>query len=239
MAATLPEVTESRNYVKYTFLKVDPAWRRRSPSERAADKREFAAACAEFAEDHYLRAYTLVGTRGDCDLMVRALSRTLDPIHELHVLLNQSGLMRHADISHSYLAMTKESPYSDQPDQPLAPREGADSRYLIVYPLWKRRDWYRLPAEERMRVMRDHIAVARRFTGIETNTAYSFGLDDQEFVVAFDADDPAQFLDLVQELRATESSMYTESETPIFTCISASVERALDALDGEVVRAPA
>ena len=70
-----------------------------------------------------------------------------------------------------------------------------------------------------MRVMRDHIEVARRFTGIETNTAYSFGLDDQEFVVAFDADDPAEFLDLVQELRSTESSAYTESETPIFTCI--------------------
>ena len=87
--------------------------------------------------------------------------------------------------------------------------------------MWKKRDWYRLPAEERMRVMRDHIAVARRFPGIETNTAYSFGLDDQEFVVAFDADDPAEFLDLVQELRATESSAYTESETPIFTCISA------------------
>ena len=84
-----------------------------------------------------------------------------------------------------------------------------------------------------MRVMRDHIEVARRFTGIETNTAYSFGLDDQEFVVAFDADDPAEFLDLVQELRATESSAYTESETPIFTCIRSSVERALDALDGE------
>jgi len=82
-------------------------------------------------------------------------------------------------------------------------------------------------------VMRDHIAVARRFTGIETNTAYSFGLDDQEFVVAFDVDDPAEFLDLVQELRSTESSTYTESETPIFTCIAASLQRALDALDGE------
>jgi chlorite dismutase len=85
--------------------------------------------------------------------------------------------------------------------------------------------------------MRDHIAVARRFTGIETNTAYSFGLDDQEFVVAFDADDPADFLDLVQELRATESSAYTASETPIFTCMAASPERALDALDGEAVGA--
>ena len=91
-------VTEVRNYVKYTFLKVDPAWRRRRREERAADKREFAAACSDFAEDHYLRAYSLVGTRGDCDLMVRAIARTLDPIHELHVLLNQSGLMRHAEI---------------------------------------------------------------------------------------------------------------------------------------------
>jgi chlorite dismutase len=234
-------VTEARNYVKYTFLKVDAAWRRRSAAERAADKAEFAAACNEFSSTHYLRAYSLVGTRGDCDLLVRAIAPSLDPIHELHVLLNQSGLMRWADVPHSYLAMTKESPYSDQPDQPLAPREGADSKYLIVYPMWKKREWYMLSAEERMRVMRDHIVVARRFTGIETNTAYSFGLDDQEFVVAFDADDPSEFLDLVQELRSTESSAYTASETPIFTCIRSSVERALDALDGEhaSVSAPA
>jgi chlorite dismutase len=233
------EVTIARSYVKYSFIKVDPAWRRRSSEERAADKREFAAACREFAEDHYLRAYSLVGTRGDCDLMIRAIAHTLAPIHELHVLLNQSGLMRYAEIPHSYLAMTKESPYSDEPDKPLEPRAGADSKYLIVYPMWKKREWYRLAPEERMRVMKDHIEVARRFTGIETNTAYSFGLDDQEFVVAFDADDPAEFLDLVQELRATESSAYTESETPIFTCIRSSVERTLDALDGEAVRAPA
>ena len=229
---------ERRNFVKYSFLKLDPAWRRRSPEERAADKREFAAACHEFGEDHFLRAYSLVGTRGDCDLMIRSIAPALEPIHELHVLLNQSGLMRWAEIPYSYLAMTKESPYSDE-ERPLEPRQGSDSRYFIVYPMWKKRSWYALTPEERMRVMRDHIAVARRFGGIETNTAYSFGLDDQEFVVAFDADDPAEFLDLVQALRATESSTYTESETPIFTCISASIERALDALDGEAVRAPA
>jgi chlorite dismutase len=232
-------VSARRSYVKYTFLKVDPAWRRLSPEERASDKREFAAACREFAEDHFLRTYSLVGTRGDCDLMVRAIAPSLDPIHELHVLLNQSGLMRWADIPYSYLAMTKESPYSDEPDRPLEPRPGADAKYLIVYPMWKKREWYGLPEEERRRVMRDHIAVARRFGGIETNTAYSFGLDDQEFVVAFDADDPAEFLDLVQELRQTESSAYTASETPIFTCMAASLERALDALDGQAVRAPA
>ena len=107
--------------------------------------------------------------------------------------------------------------------------------FLIVYPMWKKREWYALPGEERMRIMRGHIEVGRRYRSIEINTAYSFGLDDQEFVVSFDAQDPAEFLDLVQELRGTESSAYTLSETPIFTCISASVERALNALDGEAV----
>jgi chlorite dismutase len=225
-----------RHFVKFTFLKLDPAWRRLEPDDRARDKREFAAACNDFAEDHFLRTYSLVGTRGDADLMLRAAAPRLEAIHELHVLLNQSGLMRYADTSHSFLAMTKESVYSDEP-QPMRPREGSERRYLIVYPMWKRRDWYRLPADERMRIMQGHIETGRRYGSIEINTAYSFGLDDQEFVVSFDADDPGEFLDLVQELRGTESSAYTLSETPIFTCISASVERALDALDGETVSA--
>ena len=87
-----------RNFVKFTFLKVRPAWRRRDrPTSARSDKREFAAACEEFAADHFLRAYSLVGTRGDADLMVRAVAPSLDPIHELHVLLNQSGLMGWAD----------------------------------------------------------------------------------------------------------------------------------------------
>ena len=225
-----------RNYLKYTFLKVSPEWRRRSAEERAQDKREFAAACNEFATDHFLRAYSLVGTRGDCDLMIRTVAPTVAPIHELHVLLNQSGLMSYADISHSYLALTKESVYSDE-EQPTAPRPGSDRDFLIVYPMWKKREWYALPPEERMRIMRGHIETGKRYPSIEINTAYSYGIDDQEFVVSFNADDPSEFLDLVQELRSTESSAYTASETPIFTCVTATPERALDALDGTAVTA--
>jgi chlorite dismutase len=225
---------QQRNYVKFTFLKLDPAWRRRAGDERGRDKQEFAAACANFAEDHFLRAYSLVGTRGDTDLMLRMVTPTIDPIHDFHVVLNQSGLMQWAQVSHSYLAMTKESVYSDDA-QPLAPREGSERKYLIVYPMWKKRSWYGLPGEERMRIMRSHIETGRKYGDIEINTAYSFGLDDQEFVVSFNTDDPSRFLDLVQELRGTESSAYTESETPIFTCISASVERALSALDGQAM----
>ena len=80
--------------------------------------------------------------------------------------------------------------------------------------------------------MEEHIAVGRRYPEITINTSYSFGLDDQEFVLGFEADDPGQFLDLVQELRGSESSSYTLRDTPIFTCVSMSVGKALDALDG-------
>jgi chlorite dismutase len=80
--------------------------------------------------------------------------------------------------------------------------------------------------------MKNHIEVGRTYPEITINTAYSFGLDDQEFVVSFEADEPGQFLDLVQELRGTESSSYTLRDTPIFTCVAMSVARALDALDG-------
>ena len=96
----------------------------------------------------------------------------------------------------------------------------------------KQRRWYGLPAEERGRIMKSHIEVGRRYPEITINTTYSFGLDDQEFVVCFEGDDPGMFLDLVNELRPTESSEYTERETPIFTCVAMSVRKALDALDG-------
>jgi chlorite dismutase len=80
--------------------------------------------------------------------------------------------------------------------------------------------------------MQEHIAVGREYPSVDLNTSYSFGLDDQEFVVAFETDQPSDFLDLVQRLRTTESSRFTKRDTPTFTCVALSVERALNALDG-------
>ena len=108
---------------------------------------------------------------------------------------------------------------------------------MFVYPFVKSREWYALPAEERWRIMQGHIEVGREYPGVDNHTTYSFGLDDQEFVVAFDTDDVGTFLDLVQRLRTTEASRYTVRDTPSFTCIAMSLERALNALDGEPVGA--
>jgi chlorite dismutase len=223
----------ARHFVKYTFLQVDPAWRRLDTDLRETDKREFVAACENFAEDHLLRSFSLVGTRGDADLMLLSQAENLDRIHEFHVVLSQSGLMKWCTVPYSFLAMTKPSEYSEESRLEVRP---GHSRYLFVYPFVKTRAWYALAADERWRIMQEHIRVGREFPSVDLNTSYSFGLDDQEFVVAFETDNPADFLDLVQRLRTTESSSYTQRDTPTFTCIACSVERALGALDGTPLR---
>jgi chlorite dismutase len=224
-----------RTFAKFTFFKLDPAWQRRDAEARAEDKREFLAACEDFATDRSLRAYSTVGTRGDTDLMLLSQSPVLEDIHTFHVVLSQSGLAKWATIPHSYLAMTKPSPYSES--QARTEICTSERRYCIVYPLDKKREWYRLALEERRRVMEEHIAIGRRHPEITINTAYSFGLDDQEFVVSFECDDPGEFLDLVQELRTSESSAFTLRDTPIFTCVAMSTARVLDALDGTAATA--
>ena len=176
-----------RHVVKYTFLKLDPAWRRQDAGQRAQDKREFAAACADFAEDHLLRAFSLVGTRGDADLMLLSQSVNLETIHDFHVVLQQSGLMKWAQVPYSFLAMTKESEYSDESRLEVRPAHG---KYLFVYPFVKTRAWYGLHAKERWRIMQEHIKVGKEYPSVDLNTSYSFGLDDQEFVVAFETDNP-------------------------------------------------
>jgi len=223
-------MARERHFVKYTFLKVDPAWRRLDAEERAEHKREFIAACEDFAAERLLRGFSTVGTRGDADMMLLTQATNLDRIHEFHVVLAQSGLMKWCSVPYSYLALTKESEYSDESRLEVRPAKG---KYMFVYPFIKTREWYGLPSDERWRIMQEHIAVGREYPTVDLNTSYSFGLDDQEFVVAFETDEPRDFLDLVQRLRTTESSRYTKQDTPTFTCISASVERALAALDGQ------
>ena len=222
----------ARHFVKYTFLKLDPAWRRLDPQRRREDKRELMAACEDFADGHLLQAFSLVGTRGDAELMLLSEAANLERIHEFHVVLAQSGLMKWAEVPYSFLGMRKSSEYSE--DERAAPR-AFRGRYVFVYPFVKSREWYALPGEERWRIMQGHIAVGREYPTVDNHTAYSFGLDDQEFVVAFDTDDVGTFLDLVQRLRTTEASRYTVRDTPSFTCIRMSLERALNALDGEPV----
>src|SRR5262245_59139096 len=151
MAATTLRLVPGRTFVKFTFFKLDPAWRRRDSEERARDKAEFQAACEDFEEDRSLRAYSTVGTRGDVDLLLLSQSPILEDIHTFHVVLGQSGLARWSATPYSYLAMTKPSPYSDSESRPEICT--SERKYLFVYPFDTKREWYALPLTERQRIM--------------------------------------------------------------------------------------
>ena len=117
----------TRRFVKYTFLKVDPAWRRLEPAVRAEHKQEFLAACEDFADGHLLQSFSLVGTRGDAELLLVAEAENLDRIHEFHVVMLQSGLMHWAQIPYSFLGMRKSSEYSDDERNIVRPLQRAST----------------------------------------------------------------------------------------------------------------
>ncbi|MBI4355461.1 MAG: chlorite dismutase family protein, partial [Candidatus Omnitrophica bacterium] len=78
--------------------------------------------------------------------------------------------------------------------------------------------------------MDEHIKTGNKYPSVRLHTTYSFGLDDQEFVVAFETDAPQDFLDLVMELREAQASRFTLRDTPIFTCIARPLGEILDLL---------
>jgi len=229
----------TRQYIRYLFYKARPTWRLVPPADRAAARAELLAALEPFAERlPVLRAYSTLGTRGDADVVLWMVSERLEDFQDLHAAVLRSSMGRHFDTPYSYLAMTKRSQYVDRHAHADGSGEGRRTRvkkpigrrYLFVYPMVKKRAWYRLSHEERQRAMDEHIRIGHEFPRVKINTSYSFGLDDQEFVVAFETDYPADFLDLVEKLRSGEASAYTERETPIFTCVAGSIADVLELL---------
>ena len=229
----------TRQYIRYLFYKARPTWRLAPPAERAAARAELLAALEPFAERlPVLRAYSTLGTRGDVDFVLWMVSERLEDFQELQAAVLDTAMGGHLDTPYSYLAMTKRSQYVDRHAHADGSGEGQRTRvqkpigrrYLFVYPMVKKRAWYRLSHEERQRAMDEHIRIGHEFPRVKINTSYSFGLDDQEFVVAFETDYPADFLDLVEKLRGGEASAYTERETPIFTCVAGSISDVVELL---------
>jgi chlorite dismutase len=225
-------------YVAYSFYRVDPAWRRLPVEERSAHKDAFGDAVEEWTgRFDTLRAYSVTGVRPDSDFFLWKITERYPDLGELATALNATPLAGWLETPYSYLATTKASPYT-QARRPrrLIPR---GSPYLVVYPFVKVRPWYALPEEDRQRAMDEHMEVGRRFPTITNHTTYSFGIDDQEFMTAFECEEPADFMHLMLTLRESEASRYTERDTPIFVGEHVTIREALDRLDGAAVRVEA
>ncbi len=233
-AVTPAKPKQPRQLVRFTFYKLDPQWQLLPLEQRQQGKQELLQIFEEHAEHALMRSYALYGLRSDCDFMLWQATYDVSDLQGISSKIRRGIMGPYLRETHAFLSMTKRSVYvgknargAHDPRLVITPE---DKKYLFVYPFVKTRPWYALPLEERKRMMNEHIRMGLKYPSVSLNTTYSFGLDDQEFVVAFETDNISDFLDLVQELRETEASRYTLLDTPMFTCVAQPLDEILEAI---------
>ena len=210
-----PAIPQDPTFVDFLCFSLEPAFRRLSKTEQDQRVREFLQALEKKREDLDLRCYLAIGLRSDTDFFIWAIAKDLAPFQRLTAELMATGLGHYLKLSFVFVAMTRPSVYNPM-HLPAFSVGGGETqyRYLFLYPFVKSREWYLLPFEKRREIMRGHMSIGEQYPMVRLNTTYSFGLGDQDFVLAFETDQPAAFEDLVQRLRESEASRYTVRDTP-------------------------
>ncbi len=202
-------------YVDFVCFKVDPAWRRLPEEVRRPAVEAFLGALNP--EGVEVRTYLTAGLRTDSDFLLWLIGKDLEKIQEYYCSLLRLELGKYLEATYNWIAMTKSTPYSKSHHQRFEVSKQT-AKWLFIYPFTKTHEWYQLPFEERRAMMVQHNKIGHRFPGVLINTCYSFGLDDMEFMLAFEAEDPKEFSDLVQELRSSKARPYTMNDVPIMPC---------------------
>lgn len=212
-------MADDTRYIQALGLGLDPAWRRRSDAERAADWESFAQALGA-DESLITHTYSTVGLRPGLDLVLWRLAPSFDVLDRSAAAVLRSGLGRWLTVSLSFLGLIAPSQYVRRPTvQEQSLFSGERSRYLIVYPFTKDTSWYLLGKDARQGVMNEHIRLGHSYPQVRQLLANSFGLDDMDFVVAYETDDLPAFSQLVRDLRGTDSRRSTVRDTPIVTAV--------------------
>lgn len=211
----MAEQQATTTYANFWVYKVDREWRALSEEQKSTARKEFGA-LLDAANGVTVRGvYSMVGFRHDSDFIIWVATDDFDAMQQLAVNINKSKLGQYLTTAYSYLGVSLGSRYTTD-HAPAFIKGIPPKKYLSVYPFIKTHDWYQLPFEERRSTMAEHGRLGREYPDILTNTVSSFGIADHEFVVAFESDDIADMVRMVEYLRAAASRPYTALDTPIF-----------------------
>ena len=234
MTAVAPEVRVEETapvasqFVQYLFLSVDSQWRRLDASTRAAGRAQFADVIAAAAPNVTTHAYSTLGLKAGAQIMLWWKSSDATTVQDTLGALLSTGLGRYCEIAHSLWGLTRPSIYTKRRTvQEQAIDEEVRLRYLIVYPFTKTIEWYLMSRDARQGMMNEHMRIGHDFGDVRQVLLYTTGLDDQEFIVAYETETLERHQDLVIALRSTEARRYTLRDTPIFTAVHRSLGDAL------------
>jgi chlorite dismutase len=224
--ATMTDATSQ--FVQYLVLRVDPAWRRLDAATRDAGRAAFTRTVCDASAEITTYAYSTLGLKVGADVMLWWKAASADAVQELTSQILQTGLGQYCEIAHSLWGFTRPSVYTKRRTvQEHALDDPTRLRYLIVYPFVKTTEWYLMSRDARQGMMNEHMRIGHDFDDVRQVLLYATGLDDQEFIVAYETDKLERHQELVIALRSTEGRRYTLRDTPIFTAIHRPVEEAL------------
>lgn len=204
-------------YAQALALGFDPSWRRQPPAALKADIAAFVAAEACAAADGVAEvSYSALGLKPGCEVLLWRVGPTVEALQTATARLLRSGAGRWAEVRHALLGQLRGSQYVRKPSgQDQASLVDDPARYLVVYPFTKSTEWYLLGRDARQGIMNEHMRIGHDYPSVRQALAYSFGLDDQDFVVAYATDDLVAFSDLVRALRGSDSRRSTIRDTPL------------------------
>ena len=223
----MPEQTP-RTLNHYALVAFKEAYWTLSPEARAAFHRGWLAALEEAAQ----KLDIFQATESGVDLLVWSAARAEDPqaaAEFFERFARACAPYRHLiEIKQSLWGFTRPSQYTKtRSAQEIDPFAETRKRYLVIYPFVKTVEWYLMSREARQGMMNEHIRIGKQYEEIKQLLLYSFGVQDQEFIVVYEMDDLQQFSDLVNELRSSEARRYTLRDTPLHTAIYHPAEETL------------
>jgi chlorite dismutase len=217
------------SFLNFSFFKVDPKWRWLNEIGKEEAAKEFANLVEVANTKIKVRTYSTLGLREDADIMLWMISESIEKTQVMVSKLYSTVIGKYLTPSYVFLSATRPSIYSSKVTPGFMANE-QPMKYCIVYPFVKSREWYLLPLEERKKMMDEHIKIGRTFPQVRLNTTYSFGIDDQDHMLAFETADLMAFQELIMQLRETQVSRYVIRDTPMIVCVYKGVEDIIKSL---------
>jgi hydrogen peroxide-dependent heme synthase len=170
--------------------------------------------------------YSTVGFRADADLMLWLVSPTVDAAQDAIVRFRRTALGRALELTWSFIGVVKPAEFTAD-HAPAFVKGDPPKKYISVYPYVRTVDWYLLPRDERAALLREHGVIGREFPDVLANTTSAFGINDWEWILAFEADELDRIVDCLRRLREAEARRYTKEEVPFVTGIRKDVRDAV------------
>jgi chlorite dismutase len=169
--------------------------------------------------------YSTVGFRADSDLMLWLVGPTPEDVQQALVAFGRTQAGRALDLSWTFMGVVKPAEFTAD-HAPAFVKGDPPKRFLNVYPFVRTPEWYLIPRDERAEMLREHGVIGREYPDVLANTTSAFGINDWEWILAFEADELDRLVDCIRRLRDAQARRFTKEEVPFVTGIRKDVRAA-------------